>query len=149
MWQIPLGNTRMRSVSNTTGHYQDNRPEWLLDEAARTHLAAYRDAGIVAFLFGGGAGGTTCACDGQHDGVSNPAPINGNTLASELAAAGTAPAQVMRGTTPTLVTPYAADDDGGFLKWRAWQYYRDGTMPLATAGTQPSPPTNVRIIPGS
>ena len=33
MWQIPLGNTRMRSANNTTGHYQDNRPEWLLDDA--------------------------------------------------------------------------------------------------------------------
>jgi hypothetical protein len=67
MWQIPLGDTRMRSQNDTTGHYQDNRPEWLLDEPARTHLGAYRDAGVVAFLFGGGAGGTTCACDGQGD----------------------------------------------------------------------------------
>ena len=41
------------------GHYQDNRPEWLLDEPARTHLTAYVDAGVVAFLFGGGAGGVT------------------------------------------------------------------------------------------
>ncbi len=39
MWQIPLGNTKMRSQNNTTGHYQDNRTEWLFDEAARTHLA--------------------------------------------------------------------------------------------------------------
>ncbi len=148
MWQIPLGNTRMRSVNNTTGHYQDNRPEWLLDDAGRTHLSAYRDAGVVAFLFGGGAGGTTCACDGQHDGVTNPAAINGNALASELAAPGTAPAQVVRGTAPTLVTPYAADDDGGFFRWRAWQYYQDGAMSLPTTGTQPLAPTNVRITPG-
>ena len=73
MWQIPLGNTKMRSENNTTGHYQDNRPEWLLDEPARSHLTAYRDAGVVAFLFGGGAGGVTCACNGQNDGVTNPA----------------------------------------------------------------------------
>ena len=26
MWQIPLGNTKMRAQNNTTGHYQDNRP---------------------------------------------------------------------------------------------------------------------------
>ena len=84
MWQIPLGNTKMRAQNNTTGHYQDNRPEWLLDEPARTHLAAYRDAGVVAFLFGGGAGGTTCACDAKGDGVTNPAAINGNTIASQL-----------------------------------------------------------------
>jgi hypothetical protein len=147
MWQIPLGNTRMRAQNNTTGHYQDNRPEWLLDEAARTHLAAYRDAGVVAFLFGGGAGGVSCACDAQQDGVTNPAAISGNTLASELAAAGTAPMQVLRGSTPTLVTPYAADDDGGFLRWRAWQYYQDGPMPLSADTTPPPPPTNVRFVP--
>jgi hypothetical protein len=148
MWQIPLGNTRMRSMNNTTGHYQDNRPEWLLDDPGRTHLVAYRDAGVVAFLFGGGAGGTTCACDGQHDGVTNPTPIGGNTLASELAPAGSAPSQVMRGSTPTLITPYAGDDDGGFFRWRAWQYYQDGAMFLP-GSSQPTAPTNVRLVPGS
>jgi len=145
MWQIPLGNTKMRSMNNTTGHYQDNRTEWLFDDPGRTHLTAYLGAGVVAFLFGGGAGGTTCACDGQHDGVTNPAPIGANTLASELSAAGTPPVQLMRGTTPTLVTPYAADDDGGYFRWRAWQYYQDGAMPLP--GTAPpATPTNVRIV---
>ena len=142
MWQIPLGNTRMRSQNNTWGHYQDNRIEWLLDEPARTHLAAYRNAGVVAFLFGGGAGGVTCACNADNDGVTNPAAINGNTIASELAAAGTPPAQVTRGTVPTLVTPYAADDDGGFFRWKAFAYYQAGALPLG----QPAPPANLRRI---
>jgi hypothetical protein len=142
MWQIPLGNTRMRSQSNVWGHYQDNRVEWLLDEVARTHLATYRDAGVVAFLFGGGAGGVTCACNAINDGVTNPAAINGNTLASELAAPGTAPTQVTRGAVPTLVTPYAADDDGGFFRWRAWAYYQTGALTLGTLKA----PTNVRIV---
>ncbi len=147
MWQIPLGNTKARAQNNTTGHYQDNRPEWLLDDTARTHLAAYRDAGVIAFLFGGGASGVTCACDGQNDGVSNPAAINGNTLASELAAAGTAPSQVLRGSTPTLVTPHAANDDGGFFRWKAWQYYQAGPMTISgTSATPPSAPTNLRIV---
>lgn len=145
MWQIPLGNTKMRSVNNVWGHYQDNRPEWLLDEPARTHLTAYRDAGVVAFLFAGGASGTTCACNTLNDGVTNPAPINGNTLASELAAVGTAPMQLMRGSIPTLVTPYAADDDGGFFRWKAWQYYQTGPLPVNTSQA-PLAPTNVRII---
>jgi hypothetical protein len=145
MWQTPLGNTRMRAQNNTTGHYQDNRPEWLLDEPARTHLTAYRDAGVVAFLFGGGAGGTTCACDGQNDGVTNPAPITGNTLASEAAPPGTAPVQVTRGTTPTLVTPYAADDDGGFFRWKAWKYYQDGPMTFPGPAGPPAAPKNLRI----
>ena len=145
MWQIPLGNTRMRAENNTTGHYQDNRPEWLLADSTRANLTSYRDAGVVAFLFGGGAGGVTCICDGQNDGVTNPAPINGNTMASEAAPAGSAPVQVMRGTTPTLVTPYAADDDGGFFRWRAWQYYQDGPMPLSVGSEPPSAPKNLRI----
>ena len=144
MWQIPLGNTKMRAVNNTWNHYQDNRPEWFLDDASRAHLNAYRDAGIVAFLFGGGAGGTTCACNAGNDGVTNPAPISGNAIASELAPAGTSPSQVMRGSTPTLVTPYAADDDGGFFRWKAWSYYQDGAIVLG-GGTAPRPPTGVRI----
>jgi hypothetical protein len=133
----------MRSQDNTWGHYQDNRVEWLFDEPARTHLTAYRDAGVVAFLFGGGASGVTCACNAVNDGVTNPAAINGNSMASELAPAGTAPAQVTRGSVPTLVTPYAADDDGGFFRWRAWAYYQAGALPL---GAAPGAPTNLRII---
>jgi hypothetical protein len=146
MWQIPMGNTKMRAQNNTTGHYQDNRSEWLLDDPSRAHLASFIDAGVVAFLFGGGAGGVTCTCDGQNDGVTNPAPINGNTLASELAPAGTAPSQVMRGSTPTLVTPFAADDDGGFLRWKAWQYYQAGPSTIG-GGVPLSAPTNLRVVP--
>jgi hypothetical protein len=145
MWQIPLGNTKMRSVNNTNGHYQDNRPEWLLDDPGRAHLAAYRDAGVVAFLFGGGAGGTTCACDAIGDGGTNPAAMNGNTLASEAAPAGSAPVQLTRGSTPTLVTPYAANDDGGFFRWKSWQYYQDGAMTFSAIGP-PAAPTNLRIL---
>jgi hypothetical protein len=145
LWQIPLGNTKMRAVNDTWGHYRDNRPEWFLDEAARTNLTMYRDAGVVAFLFGGGAGGTTCACNATNDGVTNPAPIAGNNMASELAATGTLPSEVMRGGTPTLVTPYAADDDGGYFRWRAWRYYQDGVMPIG-ATTPPPAPTGFRII---
>jgi hypothetical protein len=147
MWQIPLGNTKMRAQNNTWGHYQDNRPEWLLDEPARSHLTTYRNAGVVAFLFGGGAGGVTCACNAQNDGVTNPAAINGNTLASEAAPAGSAPVQVTRGSTPTLVTPYATDDDGGFFRWKAWRYYQDSPMSLSPTSGVPLAPTGLRVVP--
>ncbi len=106
-WQIPLGNTRMRAMDNTWGHFQDNRVEWLLDDATRAHLRAYANAGVVAFLFGGGADGTTCACDGRKDGVTNPEPINGNARAS-----------------------LTADDDGGFFRERVRAYYRRGALRL-------------------
>jgi hypothetical protein len=146
MWQIPYGNTRMRAQNNTWDHYQDNRVEWLLDEPTRTHLQAYLDAGVIAFLFGGGADGVTCACDADGHGVTNPTAINGNTTASELAAPGTPPSQVMRGSVPTLVTPYAADDDGGYFRWRAWAYYQAGAMSLSAPGTPPRPPTGLRVV---
>ena len=99
-WQIPLGNTLMRSMNNTWGHFQDNRVQWLL--MSRAHLQAYIDAGYVGFLFGGGANGTTCACDAQNDGTTNPPPINGNNR-------------------PSL----SADDDGGLFRSLVRAYYQD------------------------
>jgi hypothetical protein len=106
-WQIPLGNTLMRALDNTWGHYKDNRVQWLFGDGARPHLRAYVNAGYVAFLFGGGADGTTCACDGRRDGVTNPDPVNGNTR-----------------------TSLTADDDGGYFRSQARKYYRAGALKL-------------------
>ena len=106
-WQIPLGNTLMRAENNTWGHFQDNRVEWLLGASGRAHLRAYAAAGYAGFLFGGGAGGTTCACDAQKDGITNPDPIGGNTRAS-----------------------LSADDDGGYFRAQARAYYRAGALRL-------------------
>jgi hypothetical protein len=107
IWQIPFGNTKMRAENNTWDHYQDNKVEWLLDDTTHAHLQAYATAGVVAFLFGRGADGPTCACDASKDGVTNPAPINGNTIAS-----------------------LTADDDGGFFHQKAAAYYQAQPMPL-------------------
>lgn len=107
LWQIPFGNTRMRALNNTPDHYQDNRVQWLLDDPSRDHLSHYVQAGVIAFLFGRGAGGTTCACDAANDGVTNPPPINGNTGES-----------------------LNTDDDGGFFRQKAREYYDAGAMPL-------------------
>ncbi|MEO8539777.1 MAG: hypothetical protein ABI577_08560 [bacterium] len=113
LWQIPLGNTKMRAENNTWNHYQDNRVEWLLDDPGRTHLQTYINSGVVAFLFGRGADGPTCACDANGDGVTNPAAINGNNL-----------------------TSLNADDDGGFFKQKVAAYYAAGAMGLN--GTSPA-----------
>ena len=106
-WQIPLGNTVMRAMNNTWGHFQDNRVQWLLGPSSRDHLRAYVAAGFVGFLFGRGADGATCACDAAKDGVTNPAPINGNTR-----------------------TSISADDDGGYFKAQARAYYRGHALTL-------------------
>ena len=73
--------------------------EWLLDEPSRAHLSEYQQAGAVAFLFGRGADGVTCACDANRDGVTNPEPINGNMGVS-----------------------LNADDDGGFFRQKSKEY---------------------------
>ena len=120
VWQIPLGNTTMRALNNTWGHYQDNRVEWFLDDPGGTHLALWRDAGVVALLYGGGAGGTTCACDAIGDGTTNPAAINGNTRLS-----------------------LSADDDGGYFRERAAAYYASGGLTIGTGSDPPPPPPPV------
>ena len=107
LWQIPLGNTKMRAMDNTWDHYQDNRVEWFLDDPSRAHLKAFADAGVIALLFGRGADGATCACDAAHDGVTDPPPIDGNNGGS-----------------------LNADDDGGFFRQKAAAYYAAGAMRL-------------------
>jgi hypothetical protein len=101
MWQIPLGNTVMRAMDNSRGHFQDNRVQWLLAGRGHRHLRSYARAGVIGLLFGGGADGTTCACDARHDGVTDPPPIARNDRRS-----------------------LSADDDGGFFRSRARAYYR-------------------------
>ena len=107
LWQVPLGNTKMLAQDDTWGHYQDNRVQWFLDDPGGTHLALWRDAGVIALLYGGGASGTTCACDARNDGITNPPAINGNTGVS-----------------------VSADDDGGYFHQRAAGYYNAGALAL-------------------
>ena len=114
LWQIPLGNTKMRAVNNTWGHYQDNHVEWWLGEGNAANLQATMDAGVIALLYGGGADGTTSAADAMGDGLTNPAPINGNGLSS-----------------------YSADDDGGYFRHQANAYYAAGAMALPGATALP------------
>jgi hypothetical protein len=106
-WQIPLGNTVMRAMNNTWDHFQDNRVQWLLGNGTRARLRAYAAAGFAGFLFGRGADGATCACDAAKDGITNPAPLGGNTRRS-----------------------VSADDDGGYFKAQVRSYYKGGAVTL-------------------
>ncbi len=110
LWQVPIGNTKMRAMNNTWDHYQDNHVEWLLDDPARAHLSDYAAAGVVGVIFGRGADGATCACDAAGDGVTDPPAIGGNTQLS-----------------------LSADDDGGFFRARAAAYYSAGALSLPDA----------------
>ena len=100
VWQLPLGNTLMRAMNDTWGHYQDNHVQWLIGKGNRKHLESLAGAGAIGLLFGGGADGTTCACDARGDGRTDPAPIDGNGGRS-----------------------FSADDDGGYFRHRVRAYY--------------------------
>lgn len=108
IWQIPVGNTLMRTCNNTNNHYQDNREQyWLENYPNNSTISSVAQAGVIGLLFGGGATGTTQTYDAAGDGITNPAPINGNTG----------------------VATYS-DDDGGLLRLNAGKYYSSGGTPL-------------------
>jgi hypothetical protein len=139
LWQTPLGNTLMQSCNNSWGHYQSNQAEWFLGGASATNLDDFADAGVIAILFGGGQSGDTGASDAEGDGVTNPGALpfnqyssdaNPNSIQAVLGSAGSA--AVYSATANTLTTPNAADDDGGYLRWRLATYYQGGAITLGT-----------------
>ncbi len=105
LWQVPLGNTLYRSIDNSWGHFQDNRVQYWLGKGG--HMQALADAGVIAVLFGAGADGCTMYTDEMGDGVTNPPPMNGNDLEANY-----------------------ADDDGGYLRLSASEYYGAGPIPV-------------------
>lgn len=59
LWQIPLGNSNHKNVWNNGGSaegYKDNRPEYFFGSGT-AHIGKFADAGVIALLFGAGAGG--------------------------------------------------------------------------------------------
>jgi hypothetical protein len=102
VWQLPLGNTVMRAMDDTWGHFRDNRVQTLLDDGPRYRLLRrLTRAGVVGLLFGAGAEGATNAFDWRRDGVTNPPQLFGATRRS-----------------------YNADDDGGFFRLLSRRYAR-------------------------
>ena len=99
MWQVPMGNQYFDTMNNTSGHYQDNRAEYILG-----NVAAFAAAGVIAVLFGPGNGGTMNT-DARNDGVTNAAPISTY--------------ECNRCNTHTSIYP---DDDGGYLRIFVGQY---------------------------
>jgi hypothetical protein len=133
LWQIPVGNTLMRSQNNTWNHHQDNRVQhWLAGYPADGHLQSLAQSGVVALLFGRGADGNTAFDDAAGDGITNPEPISGNTLAATV-----------------------ADDDGGLLRSVAARYYQQplgravAPSSIVPASTVPAPTVPVSTVPVS
>jgi hypothetical protein len=59
LWQIPLGNSNHKNVWNNGGAaegYKDNRPEYFFGSGT-AHITKFADVGVIALLFGAGAGG--------------------------------------------------------------------------------------------
>ncbi len=59
LWQVPFGNTVKSEVNNSWERYQDNAVQTLIGESDYTTLKAYREAGLIGIIFGGGAFGVT------------------------------------------------------------------------------------------
>ena len=120
VWQIPVGNTLYRKCNNTPNHYQDNRPEYFLkpvvDSGDTTRLQQFRDAGVVALMFGAGQDDQTRYFDYVKDAVEDPAPIDNRA----------------RNHTNHLndLPALNSDDDGGFLRLAIQRYYANGALPL-------------------
>jgi|GEM_PF-1254100 len=107
LWQVPVGNKLYRTENNSKNHWQDNRVEYFLGPNYKTNLQAWINAGVIGIMFGAGAGDQTTYYDGAKDGVTNPAAVNGNNQTSTV-----------------------SDDDGGYLRDRAKNYYQNGPLPL-------------------
>lgn len=107
LWQVPIGNRLFRSENNTSNHWQDNRVEYFLGPNYQQHLQAWMNSGLIGIMFGAGQGDQSSNEDGAGDGVTNPAAINGNNLISTV-----------------------SDDDGGYLRQQAAQYYQNGALRL-------------------
>ena len=103
VWQVAMGNTYFKTCNNTPGHECDNLAQMLLEDYPKNNtIARYVQAGCCGWLFQGGQGESTCAWDAKKDGITNPDAIPG-TLGN--------------------VAQYA-DDDGGYIRLRVGEYYK-------------------------
>ena len=103
-WQVAVGNTYFRTCNQTDRHYCDGIAQGLLEGYPQNPMIArYVRAGCVGFVFSSGQGVQTHVYDAKKDGVTNPEPIPGNL---------------------GHVSEYP-DDDGGYMRLRAGEYYKN------------------------
>jgi hypothetical protein len=122
VWQVPLGNQWFDTVNNTDGHYQDNRAEYFFG-----HMAELQQVGVIAVMYGAGAGGPTTNSDDKGDGITNPAAF--------CTGRGMSAGQVCNNHTSTV-----SDDDGGYLRMAATEYYK-APLPIGSTTTTTTAPS--------
>ena len=128
-WQVPIGNQYFDSENNTPYHYQDNRVEYFFN-----HVPELAQAGLVGVLFGQD-GVNTHYYDANNDSVTNPAPIC-TTLGSSA------------GPVCNNHASTASDDDGGYLRMVAKQYYDAGPYPMQSMSATANTATSATIVNG-
>jgi len=103
VWQVAMGNTYFASCNASEGHHMDNLAQMLLEDYPKNPtIARYVQAGCAGFIFQGGQGFSTACWDAKKDGITNPSPVSGNLgKPSEY-----------------------ADDDGGYIRLRVANYYK-------------------------
>ena len=117
VWQIPLGNTKMRAMNDTWGHYQDNRARVVPRRPGRDAISRC------------GATRASWRCCSAAAPTGRPAPATRRATASRTRPRSTA----------TPATSLSADDDGGYFRERAAAYYAAGGLDLGF-GVPPPPP---------
>jgi tRNA A-37 threonylcarbamoyl transferase component Bud32 len=110
LWNLPVGNRVMSACDNSAGHYMDDAVEYFLEGGpANRRAAEWAAAGYLGLVFGPfGQPDGTHPYDKRRDGVTNPppAPLSRNE--------------------PSAVS----DDDGGYLRRRAKEYYQSARVRL-------------------
>jgi len=90
LWQIPLGNSNHLNVSNEGASrqgYKDNRPEYFFGPGRAAHLQRFAASGVIALLFGAGAGGVSSY---QNDTFTDGKPFMQSRVGEFFAAGGLA-----------------------------------------------------------
>ncbi|MCY3021133.1 MAG: hypothetical protein NTW87_19135 [Planctomycetota bacterium] len=116
MWQVPLGNYYFATCDNSPGHGTDGLAQALLEDYPKNDMIArFVQAGCCGWIFFGANNDSSHPYDAKKDGITNPQPIPGN-LGNK--------------------SEYP-DDDGGYMRLRAANYYKNPFPILGKATTEP------------
>ena len=128
LWQIPLGNSNHLNVYNngaTREGYKDNRPEYFFGANSRAHQEKFASSGVVALLFGAGAGGQSSY---ENDIYTDGQPFMRSRAGSFLRAGGLA---LPGGTTTPPPPPPATDSSDYSFEANTQGWTRSG-VPIAS-----------------